>query len=122
MNGSLHERARRLHERAVIRSWEYRQRNHSTGVWYRLRRVLVDAAEAWAISEGAADGLERAGRTPLPVGRELDPPKRLFFVTPDELATISGCRCIPVRLCPELLQARDVALVSHADPGAADGE
>ena len=45
MTERLHERARRIHERALIRAWEYRQRNHSKGVWYRLRRLLVDAEE-----------------------------------------------------------------------------
>ena len=118
MRPSLHERARRVRERAQIRSWEYRQRNHSKGVWQRLRRVLVDAAEAWVISAGSADGLERAGRRPLSVGSELEPPKRLFFVTSDELATMSGCRRVPVRLCTEFLQAPDVALVAHAEPSA----
>lgn len=116
MKPSLHERARRVRERALIRSWEYRQRNHSGGVWRRLQRVLVDAAEAWVISAGAADALERSGHTPHPVGSELEPPKRLFFVTAEELAATSGRRRIPLRLCAELLQAADVALVAHAEP------
>jgi hypothetical protein len=32
--------------RALIRAWEYRQRAYSKGVWFRLRRALVGAAEA----------------------------------------------------------------------------
>jgi hypothetical protein len=35
----------------------------------------VDAAEAWIIDEADADALEAHGRIPLPVGRELDPPR-----------------------------------------------
>lgn len=118
MSTSLAERARAARGRALIRSWEYRQRNHARGVWYRLRRTLVDAAEAWVIGEEAADALERAGRQPLAVGRELEPPKRLFFVGRAELEAVPGARRVPVRLCVELLEARSVALVPHAEAGA----
>lgn len=70
---TLQERARRASERAAIRSWEYRQRDHSHGVWYRLRRVLVDAESLWVIDEGEADRREAGGREAHPVGRELSP-------------------------------------------------
>ena len=58
----LQERARRARERALIRAWEYRQRNHSHGVWFRLRRVLVDAGQLWVIDEREADRLEAPRR------------------------------------------------------------
>ncbi len=109
----LHERARRIRQRALVRAWEYRQRNYSKGVWYRLRRVLVDAGQAWVIDEAEADRLEAAGRAPHPVGRELAPPKRLFIVNRDELRDIRVRRQIPVRMSAELLQARSLALVPH---------
>ena len=48
---TLHRRVRLMRERELIRAWEYRQRNYSKGVWHRLRRVLVDASEAWALDE-----------------------------------------------------------------------
>ncbi len=110
---TLQERARRVREQAMIRSWQYSQREHSNGVWYRLKRVLVDAEQVWIIDEREADRLEADGRKPLPVGRELTPPKRLFFVTPEELTTIAGRRQIAVRLNAEFLDTRSVALVPH---------
>ncbi len=99
----------------MIRSWEYRQREHSNGVWYRLRRVLVDAEQVWVIDETEADRLETGGHKPHSVGRELSPHKRLFYVTPEELATITGCRQIAVRLDAEFLGARSMALIPHQD-------
>ena len=110
----LHERAQRARERALVRAWEYRQRNYSKGVWYRLRRVLVDAGQAWIIDEADADRLEATGRAPHPVGRELAPSKRLFLVNDEELRDIRVRRQIPVRMSAELLQARSLALVPHS--------
>ena len=115
MNEALHERARRARERALIRAWEYRQRHYARGVWYRFRRVLVDAAEVWIIGDEDGDRLESGGRVPLPVGRELAPPIRLFFLTEEELEAISDRRRIPTRLCAELLHAGSLALLAHAD-------
>ena len=115
MNEALHERARRARERALIRAWEYRQRHYAKGVWYRLRRVLVDAAEAWIIGNAGVDRLESAGHVPLPVGRELAPPIRLFFLSEEELEAISDRRQIPARLCTELLHAGNLALLAHAN-------
>jgi hypothetical protein len=100
-----------MSERALIRSWEYRQRAHAKGVWFRLRRVLVDAARAFAISDIDADRLEANGQRPLVVGRELSPAKRIFFVTQAQLRDI-GARELPVRLT-EVLQCSAVALLAH---------
>jgi hypothetical protein len=109
----LHDRARRMRERELIRAWEYRQRSHSNGVWYRIRRVLVDAAEAWIIDEHTADRLENQGHIPLPVGREFSPPKRVFSLSVEESNAVPHRRRIPVRLCAELLQARSLVLFPH---------
>jgi len=109
----LHERARRARERALILAWEYRQRNYSKGVWYRLRRTLVDAAEAWVIDRLEADRLEAEGYVPLPIGRELEPPKRFFLLTEEELKKAPGRRKIPVRLSGDLLRAPSLVLLTH---------
>ena len=114
MTASQRERVRRIRERAVIRAWEYRQREHAGGVWFRLRRVLVDAARAFVITEADADQLEQLGALPVPVGCELSPAKRLFSVTPEQLETLTA-REVPVRLTAELLRATALALVAHAD-------
>lgn len=116
MNEKLTARARRIREQSLVREWEYRQRNYSKGVWYRFRRLLVDAAEAWTIDESAADELEAHGHLPHPVGRELDPPKRLFFLTMEELEALSRRRQVPLMLRSELLLAR--SLVFLPLPGA----
>jgi hypothetical protein len=114
MNEVLRERARLMRERSLVRAWEYRQRKYSNGVWFRFRRVLVDAAEAWIIDEAAADTLELHGHIPHPVGRELAPAKRLFFLSREELETVPQRRQVPVRLHGELLLARSLAILPLA--------
>jgi hypothetical protein len=116
----LHERARGIRERALVRAWEYRQRNHAKGVWHRLRRLLVDAGQAWIIDEAAADKLEAAGHAPHPVGRELVPPKRLFIVSETELKEMHVRHQIPVRMGVELLQARSVCLCPSPERAVLD--
>ena len=113
MNEALHERARRIRERALIRSWEYRQRNHANGVWYRFRRALVDAAEAWVVDERDADRLQSEGCIPLPVGLEFAPPRRIFVVAPRQLSDLPSRRRVPVRLNPEVLAAPALVLVAR---------
>ena len=113
MTAAQRERVRRMQERAVIRSWEYRQRHHARGAWFRLRRVLVDAARAFVISVPDADQLEQLGVCPLPVGRELAPEKRIYFVTSEQLERL-GAREIAVRLTNDFLQAEAIALLQHA--------
>jgi hypothetical protein len=103
----------RMHERSLIRAWEHRQRSSSKGVWYRFQRVPVDAAEAWIIDEADADVLEARRHIPHPVGRELDPPKRLFFLAENELEAVPHRRQVLVRLHSELLLARSMAFLLH---------
>ena len=80
---------------------------------YRLRRTLVDAAEVWVVDDRDADRLESFGHLAVPVGRELNPPKRMFFVTRTQLGSVSSARRIPVRLGLELLEARNLVLIAH---------
>lgn len=110
---TLSRRVKQIRERKIIRSWEYRQRNFSNGVWFRLKRILVDAAQAWAVDLKDADRLEADGFEPLPVGLELHPQKRIYFINPETLATLSTARSIPIRLDADLLQSQYIALVPH---------
>ena len=55
----------------------------------------LDAAEAWVIDDRDAGRLAILGRAELPVGGELHPPKRIFFVTAKELAEVPSRRAIP---------------------------
>ena len=117
MNEMLRKRVQVMRERSLVRAWEYRQRAHSNGVWFRFRRVLVDAAEAWIIDEADADGLELRGHVPHPTGRELAPPKRLFFLAREELESLPSRQQVPVRLHSQLLLARSLALLPFAGVG-----
>lgn len=113
MSSVLHLRARKIRERAAVRAWQYRQRNYSGGSWFRVRRVLADAASAWRISAEDADALEAQGHVPAAAGLELQPPRRLFFVGEQELLQLKSRHEIQVRLSDELLSAGGVALIRH---------
>jgi hypothetical protein len=111
MTRVLEERARKLRARLAVRAWEYRQRHNASGVWFRLRRVLAEAEEAYAISEADAEHLVREGCTPEPVGAELEPRKTLLFVAPERLAGLQSRAPLRVALDAKMLGARCIALV-----------
>jgi hypothetical protein len=106
-----HQRARRARSRATVRRWEYRQRNLTKGVWYRLRRILAEAREAFVIPDSEATALVAEGYREEPVGTEFEPPKRILFVPEDRLSRIAGRRPLAIRLDASLLEARAIALV-----------
>jgi hypothetical protein len=111
VTAALHARAKRIRERSLVLAWEYRQREHTKGVWFRLRHALVEAAEAWIISEAEGDRLAAEGVRSLPVGAELVPEKRLFVLPAEKLSELKSRHRVPVRLNAELLEARDLVLV-----------
>jgi len=111
MTAALHRRAREIQGRLAVRAWEYRQRHHSKGVWFRLRRVLADAAFAYSIDDADADALAREGPVELAVGRELAPAKRLLFVSAVRTESLPSRQPVAVRLGADLLGARNLALV-----------
>lgn len=115
-NVKLERRVRDLKARTTIRAWEYRQRRHSKGVWFRLRRVLAEARAAYVISDAAALGLLARGYAPEAVGAELAPPKTIIFV-PEEIiaAAAPDARRAAVRLDADLLSATSIALVRFSD-------
>ncbi|MFI5183713.1 MAG: hypothetical protein ACHQNV_04885 [Vicinamibacteria bacterium] len=108
---ALQERARRVRARALVRRWEYRQRNHAKGVWGRLRRVLSEAAAAWSVPAGEAERLLAEGYTTDAVGAELEPPRIILFVPAARIESVPGRVNVPLRLGAELLAARYLALV-----------
>jgi hypothetical protein len=95
----------------LVRTFEHRQRRHARGVWFRLRRVLAFAGEAFAIPAGEADRLNAEGYRPEPVGQELEPPRVVLFVPRERVAAIPSAKPLAVRLSAELLSARCLALV-----------
>ena len=110
MRDGLHTRARRVRARASVRAWEYRQRNHSKGVWFRLRRVLADTESAFAIPCSAVERLEREGFRRESVGTEIEPQKVITFVPAARLEEIPEKRPLRVALDADFLATPCVAL------------
>ena len=108
---SLFARAGAIRSRALVRRCEMRQLGHAAGVWFRLGRLLAFARSAWALSEGDADLLFAAGHSPHPVGLELEPPRRLFIIAEEKLASLASAREVALRASPEILGCRTLALV-----------
>lgn len=111
MTPSFERRLRQQRSRVLVRSWEYRQRRHARGVWFRLRRVLADAREAYAVTPEQAQELVREGHKPEPVGQELDPPKVIVFAPAERVARLASARPLAVRLTDGLMRAECLALV-----------
>lgn len=110
MTPGLERRLRQQGSRLAVRAWDYRQRLHARGVWFRLRRVLADAREAYAIPRDEALKLIAEGYPAEPVGRELEPPKLVLFVPAERVGRVASAQPLPVRLGAALLQAECIAL------------
>jgi hypothetical protein len=117
MTTSLERRLRQLRSRVLVRSWGYRQRHHARGVWFRLRRVLADASEAYAVAREDAAELLAEGYRAESVGQELEPPKLIVFAPAARVARLASARPLAVRLSAELLAAELLALVPFASEG-----
>lgn len=116
MNSTLDRRVSELRARVLIRSWEYRQRNHARGVWFRLRRVLADASAAFVVPADEARRLMAEGHRAEPVGNDLEPPKLIIFAPAKRIAQIASARAVPVRLSEELLAADCLVLTPFEGP------
>ncbi len=110
----LRRRARAVRARARVRRWQYRQRDLAAGVWFRLRRVLADAREAYEISAAESQRLADEGYRPEPCGRELAPPKTIVFIDEERARRLTERQPLRVGLDPALLAARAIALVPFA--------
>jgi hypothetical protein len=104
-------RLRELRSRVLVRAWDHRQRRHARGVWFRLRRVLAFASEAYALPRDEAERLIAEGYRPEPVGQELEPPRVILLVPRERVAGIATARPLAVRLSAEMLTAECLALV-----------
>lgn len=107
----LQRRARQVRANAVVRRWEYRQRHHARGVWFRLRRLLAEAKGAWRVPQAEAFRFMSEGYAAEPVGQELEPPLVLVFIPEERLLTIESRSPVGLRLGADLLRARFLALV-----------
>lgn len=111
MSAALERRLRRMRSRVLVRSWDYRQRRHARGVWFRLRRLLAHASAALSVPPETAQRLLDEGFRPEAVGRELEPPKLMFVVPAARAARLESARPLAVRLSAELLAAECLVLV-----------
>jgi len=111
-NHDLQARVREVHARAAIQAWEYRQRDHAKGTWFRLRRFLAGTRWCWSVPVSEAELLIEEGFEPEPVGLELEPPKTLLVVPADRVSAIPGRRPLRVALTTELLNAACLVFVS----------
>jgi len=119
---SLERRLRQMRSRVLIRAFHFRQLRHADGVWYRLRRALADAREAWAISPQDARQLAAEGYPIEPVGGELAPPKQILRVPAGRVAQAPSARRIPLRIGADLLAAEGLALVPFGPAAREQGE
>jgi hypothetical protein len=97
--------------RNLVRRWEYRQRNHARGAWFRLRRLLADAASAWRIPEEQARVLVGEGFAPEAVGFELEPPITIVVVPRARIEAVASRMPLAPGLGADLLASRFLALV-----------
>src|SRR5262249_39358156 len=77
---TIAERVKAVRARALIRRWEYRQRNLAHGAWDRFRSALVHARDAYAIDDATAAALLAEGFAADDRGRGLEPPRTLVWI------------------------------------------
>jgi hypothetical protein len=120
MTPALERRLRAHRARVLIRSFDYRQRHHAGGVWFRLRRVLADASAVYAVSEQDAQRLLAEGRRIAPVGSELQPPKLILLAPASRVAELASAQPVPVRLGAPLLAASRLVIIPFQTDEALD--
>jgi len=111
----LEIRRKAILARAAIRSHELRQWSHARGVWFRLRRLLVDAERVLVVSPEVAQELIDEGCCPSAVGLELSPEKTIFCLDEQRAAALRDAVEIRPVLSGELLGAPHLVLVRFGD-------
>lgn len=111
MSATLERRVRQYRSRMLIRAFDYRQRHHAGGVWFRLRRLLAGTSQAYVVSENEAAQLRQEGFRLEPVGGEVDPPKVIVVAPAPRVAALASAKEVPVCLGGELLSASCLVLV-----------
>lgn len=119
MSSVLERRARQYRSRMLIRAWDYRQRHHARGVWFRLRRLLAATSHAYVISSKDVNQLCAEGFRIEPVGTEIAPPKVIVVAPQQRVAAIASAKEVAVSLSGELLTAACLALVPFDAAGEA---
>ena len=104
-------RVKAVRARARVRRWEYRQRNLAHGSWSRFRAALAHAKEAYIIDDVTLATLIAEGCQADTRGEGFEPPRALIWISAKRAALLPRPVGIPLRLNPELLAARNLALV-----------
>jgi hypothetical protein len=107
----LHARARAVRSRALVRAFEYRQRDLAGGVWVRLRLALSRIERAYVIDDEDASALAADGIVPLSAGLEIEPPLRIFVVSGARARALRSGAPIPLHMDTRLLRAGAIAVV-----------
>jgi hypothetical protein len=107
---TIAERVKAVRARALVRRWEYRQRNLGHGAWARFRTALAHAREAYAIDDATAAASLSEGFHGDERGRGLEPPRTLIWITAERAAGFIDARPIALRLDAELLAEPCLAL------------
>lgn len=105
-----------MRAQAAVRAWQYRQRYTAKGVWFRLRRLLAATKSAWRLPEEEARRLVAEGYPTAEAGELLEPPNLLVIVPEERLHAVAEREPVELRLGPELLAARWLALVPFRWP------
>jgi hypothetical protein len=103
-------RVREQRARVLVRSWDYRQRHHARGTWFRLRRVLAGASAAYVVAPEDAAALVAEGCRVEPVGGAFEPPKVIVIADAARVARIGSARAVAVRLGLDVLEAQHLVL------------
>jgi hypothetical protein len=115
MTDLLQRRVRERQARLLARAFEYRQRRHARGAWFRLRRALALAREVYALPRSQGEQLVAEGCPTDPVGSELAPARLIVRVPAARITAMPSARPLAVRLSAELLSADCLALVPFDD-------
>ena len=111
MSVNLEQRARQYRSRMLIRAWDYRQRRHARGVWFRLRRLLAGTSRSFVISKDDAEQLRAEGFQVDPIGLEIEPPKVIVLASAERVTALASAKEVPVSLGGEFLCAPCLVLV-----------
>ena len=111
MSAALHDRARKHRQAIAVRRFRYRQRDHAMGTWDRFRRTLARTDQAFVLDAAELDALLIEGWALEAVGLELQPNKRIVFVSRERAKALRTARPLSLTLTGPLLLALDMVLV-----------
>ena len=107
-------RVKAVRARALVRRWEYRQRNLAHGAWMRYRLALAHAREAFAIDEPTLRALQQEGFQSDDTGAGFEPARSIVWITAERARCLEGARALVLQLDGAMRAAQYLALVPFA--------